>query len=132
MNCTDSLKGTYVLDHPTHTSLGNRTTTKDLSSVGGGLLRRSGKVHLQKGDLASEVSGLLLVVHVAHLVSDVLEPVLAALDASDHSRKPETKVEHIEGSEKICAYLCRMTACEIKGLPNTFLWLAHFKHSSTI
>lgn len=82
---------TYVLNHSTHTSLCDRTSTKDLRGVGGSLLRAPRQVHLQEGNLSREVGRLLLVVHVAHLVSDVLKPVLAALNAGDHCCQSITK-----------------------------------------
>lgn len=77
---------TYMFNHSTHSGPCDCSSTKDLRGIGGGLLRAAGEVHLQEGNLTREIGRLLFVVHVAHLVSDILKPVLATLDAGNHCR----------------------------------------------
>jgi hypothetical protein len=58
---TNTNRKTYVLDLGAHPRLGDTTSTKDLDSILRGLLSRPRREGLQQGDLASELTSLLLI-----------------------------------------------------------------------
>ncbi|KAI6763718.1 hypothetical protein HG530_007507 [Fusarium avenaceum] len=73
--------------------LGDTSATPDLYRFVGNLMGSTGSAHLEQTDGASEVLRLLLVRHVAHLVSDGLEPGLVGLNECDHLGNPTLVVK---------------------------------------
>lgn len=89
-----------MLNEAPHACPSNTTSTEDLDSVTCCVLCRLSRIHLEQGDWASKVLGLLLVrlhhleyknktsgkwaYHVVHLVRDILQPALHRLGAGNH------------------------------------------------
>jgi len=73
-----------VFYHSAHPSLRDTTSTKDLCGIFCSLLSCISREGFQERDLPSEMSRLLFIVHVGHLVGDVLQPRLSAFASGDH------------------------------------------------
>ena len=63
------------------------TAAKNLRRIRSRFLRGARSIHLEEPNLSSEMFALLGIVHFAHLVCDVLKPVLDGLHSSNHSRE---------------------------------------------
>lgn len=76
------------LDNLAHSALGYPTAAKDIRGVVCDLLRAAGSVRLEEADRTAEVSSLLSIGHIAHLVSDGFQPGLVGFAERDHSSEP--------------------------------------------
>lgn len=72
-----------VLDAATHASASQGTTAKDLAGIVSDMVGHAGGLELEQRDGAGQFNGLFQVRHVAHLVGNVLQPVLDRLQGRD-------------------------------------------------
>ena len=83
-NGVELVAAVEVLDDAAHAGLGEAAAAPDLDGLVGDLVGGARAAHLEQGDGAAQVLGLLRVRHVAHLVGDGLEPGLVRLAQGDH------------------------------------------------
>lgn len=72
-------------DASTHASLGKSATTKDLAGFVSDVVSDAGGLVLEQSNWTSQLLRLLEVGHVAHLVCDILQPVLHRLELRNHA-----------------------------------------------
>lgn len=72
-----------------HASLRQAAATPNLDCIIGDILGGTGAAELEQTDGTSQMLGLLLVGHVAHLVSNGFKPRLVGFDEGNHLGEPE-------------------------------------------
>src|ERR1700761_1569312 len=128
-----SVRAVEHLDVLPHARRRNATASEDVDSIVGDFVCRARGEHLEQTDGAGQVLVLVFVRQVAHLVGDVLQVVLDGFGVGDHLCEPRCRNVR-QGKNRTRQkewYFCLITGSSMSFLPNTLLWFAHFKHSST-